>query len=176
METSFKEIKPHPLFLEALFAFKAEVSTVFNDVLGLYEINHIAVTQISAARQILTFSSTPAIEFNLFNSNLWRFDKTYHSDWFTTCTRRDWQSLYSRVRYDELYYLKQSKPKYPLGYSFSVKQGSSFLIYSLASHRSCNHTRELFANQFDNFHRIGQYCTKTLRNLFMECDSQITAA
>lgn len=170
MEISPLEIVPHPQFLEALFAFKSKVSNVFSDVLGLHEISHIAVTQISSKRKILTFSSTPAMEFNLFNSNLWRFDKTYHPNWFTHCTQADWQSLYILERYDELYYLKQAKHHYPIGYSLVAKGGDNFFIYSLASHRSCNHTRELFANQFDDFYKIGQYCTNMLSNLFGNYD------
>lgn len=171
METSRIEIAPHPNFLEALFAFKSKVSSVFKDILGLYEISHIAVSQINSTLKIVTFSSTPAMEFNLFNSNLWRFDKTYHPDWFRGCNHADWQSLYHCERYDELYYLKQIKHDYPIGYSLATKLGDNFLIYSLASNRSCEQTRELFASQNDDFYKIGQYCTNALSNLFMNYDS-----
>jgi hypothetical protein len=175
MEISRIEIVPHPQFLEALFAFKSKVSHVFNDVLGLHDISHIAITHVSPQQEILTFSSTPAMEFNLFNSNLWRFDKTYHPDWFRTCTQADWQSLYIHERYDELYYLKQAKHHYPIGYSLVAKLEDNFFIYSLASKRSCSHTRELFANQYDDFYKIGQYCTNMLGSLFMNYDSRLVA-
>ncbi|WP_035918156.1 hypothetical protein [Legionella fairfieldensis] len=158
---------PHTQFLEALFAFKSKVSSVFRDVLGLYEINHIAITQINKRTGILTFSSTPAIEFNLFNSNLWLFDKTYHPDWFGHCSQANWQTLYATERYDELYYIKQLKHRYSIGYSLAAKWEDDFFIYSLASNRSCKHTEELFANQHENFYKIGQYCSNMLSPLFM---------
>jgi hypothetical protein len=166
MENSCTKIMPHPKFLDALFAFRSKVSKVFSDVLGLYELNHIAITQISPKWNILTFSSTPAMEFNLFNSNLWRFDKTYHPDWFRTCAQSDWQSLYSTERFDELYYLKQAKHHYPIGYSLASQMGDNFFIYSIASSCTCNQTRELFANQHRDFYKIGQYCSNLLRHLF----------
>ena len=174
METSRINIVPHPQLMEALFAFRSKVSSVFRDVLGLHEISHIAITQISAKHEILTFSSTAAMEFNLFTSNLWRFDRTFDPSWISSCTQTDWQSLYNPARYDELYYLKQIKHQYPIGYSLAAKlEGTSF-IYSLASTRSCEHTRELFANQYDDFYKIGQYCANMLNPLFMNYDNMQT--
>ena len=69
MENRYKDLVPHPQFIETLFAHKAKVSSVFNDVLGIHEINHLAITRIDCQQQILAFSSTPAMEFNLFTSN-----------------------------------------------------------------------------------------------------------
>ncbi|MBA2656652.1 MAG: hypothetical protein H0U70_06655 [Tatlockia sp.] len=160
------EIAPHPQLLEALFVFRPRVSTIFRDVLGIHEIHHIAITQITSAQQILTFSSTPAMEFNLFNSNLWRYDKSYHPDWFRKCSQSDWQSLYTNSRYDELYYLKQVKHHYPLGYSLAAQLEENFFIYSFASHHACEQTRELFSHRYDDFYKIGQYCSKMLNQHF----------
>jgi hypothetical protein len=166
MEKSCMEIAPHPQLLEALFIYKPKVSTVFRDVLGIYEINHIAITQISSTDQILTFSSTPAMEFNLFNSNLWLYDKSYNPNWFSQCSQAEWQSLYTEKRYDELYYLKQVKHHYPMGYTMAAKLENNFFIYSFASHRSCDQTREVFTHRYDELYKIGQYCSKMLSPLF----------
>ncbi len=160
------EIAPHPQLLEALFYHKSRVSSIFRDVLGLYEIDHISITKISSTNKIMTLSSTPAMEFNLFNSNLWYFDKSYHPDWFTQCSQAEWRTLYTQKRYDELYYLKQVKHHYPIGYTMAAKLEEVFFIYSFASHRSCGHTRELFTNKYDNFYKIGQYCGKMLSQIF----------
>lgn len=162
------EISPHPQLLEALFAFRSKVSAVFRDVLGIHEIHHMALTRIDSANRILTFSSTPAMEFNLFNSNLWRFDHTYHPDWFTTCSQADWKSLYNTGRFDELYYLKQIRHSYPLGNSLAAKLENHFFIYSFASHSGCAKTQELFNHCCDNFYKIGQYCGNLLAPLFQE--------
>lgn len=174
METSHIKVVPHPLFLNALFAFKSKVSNVFKDILGLHEISHIAITRINTHHEILTFSSTPAIEFNLFNTNLWRFDQTYQPNWFLLCTQSNWQSLYSPERYDELYYLKQIKHNYPIGYSLAAKLDQVFFIYSLATNQSFNHTHELFATHHHDFYKIGQYCANMLAPLFFNYDHRHT--
>lgn len=121
MENRRNEVMPHPQYLDVLFAFKSKVSSVFRDVMGIHEIDHIAFTRIKN-NQLLTLSSTPALEFNLFSSPLWQYDKTYHPQWFKLCIQDYWQSLYLHNRYDELYYLKQIKHAYPVGLSLAAKK------------------------------------------------------
>jgi hypothetical protein len=157
--------------LEFLFAFKSKISTIFREVLGIHEINHVAVTRINKQNQILVFSSTPAMEFNLFNSKLWRHDQSYSPQWFQIGAQAYWQTLYDPLRYDELYYLKQIKHSFPIGLSLAAKINDEYLIYSLASHKSCSHTRELFSTQQEDFYKIGQYCTNRLNPFFNYCDS-----
>ncbi|AMQ29111.1 TPA: hypothetical protein ACK8Z3_000030 [Legionella pneumophila] len=78
MENSSKEIVLHSQLLENLFAFKSKVSNVFRDVLGIHDVHHISLTNINGHNQLLPLSSTPAMDFNLFNSFLWQHDLTYN--------------------------------------------------------------------------------------------------
>lgn len=166
MEISRTEVTPHPLLLEVLFAHRRKVSSVFRDVLGLHEINHIAIAQVDMQQQLLILSSTPAMEFNLFSTPLWRFDQTYSPEWYKQYQSAYWQSLYAPERYDELYYLKQIKPQYAFGISLAQKRQQEHYIFSFASHRSCIQTQTLFSEQQDDFYKIGLYCTHLLRPLF----------
>lgn len=171
MENRCKEVLPHPLFLDGLFAFKNKVSTVFKDVLGLYEIHHLALTRINKHKQLITLSSTPAMEYNLFSGQLWRYDQTYNPHWYQLHTQDYWQQLYQHTRYDELYYLKQIKHNYPTGISMAAKINEETVIYSLASHSCCPETQELFAHKQEDFYKIGQYCLTLLDAIFNHCDS-----
>lgn len=157
---------PHPYFLDTLFAYKSRVNSIFKDILGLYEISHIAISRIDQNLELLSFSSTPSLEFNLFTSNLWLFDRTYKACWYNSNQPSLWQALYAPERYDELYYLKQIKHHYPLGLSLAVKQENCHVIYSIATHKNCIDTHALFENQHDNFYKIGLYCSNLLLPLF----------
>lgn len=161
-----QNITPHPNFLEALFAYKNQTNRVFNDILGLNGIDHIAISQIDNNHQLLTLSSTPSLEFNLFNSYLWRFDKTYQASWCNLCTTAAWQSLYVKKYYNDLYYQKQIKYGYFMGLSIAIKIQNDLLLYSIASHKNDLATKKQFNNQRDNFYKIGAYCYQTLRHLF----------
>lgn len=174
MDNTNKEIVTHPQLLDMLFAHKSEVSDVFADILGLYDISHIAVAQINRQQELLILSSTPALEFNLFSTDLWQFDQTYQASWFSLCSQASWQSLYAPERYDELYYLKQIKHHYPFGLSWASKSTEGYVIYSVASQNNRDQTRELFTSQLDKLYKIGQYCNNTLQHLFKDktCQSQ----
>jgi hypothetical protein len=167
MDITQPSTKLHPEWLSLLFAHQSKVRRVFRDVLGILEINHIALTYIQN-QTMLTLSSTPAIEYNLFSSGLWRFDSSYHPDWFTQCTRATWQSLYTPLRYDELYYLKQVKPQYPLGMAIASKLEDGYVVYSLASHQDNTVVQEHFNARPNELLQIGQYCMNQLRPVFME--------
>ncbi|WED42481.1 hypothetical protein [Legionella cardiaca] len=166
MEKSWAQVTPHPKFLELLFTFRTKLFTIFGDVLGLHGITHIAITRINNQGELLTFSSTPALEFNLFKNNLWQFDRTYDPAWFQNRTQSEWSKLYNPERYDELYYIKQIKHQYLLGYSLSTQLNNNFFIYSLASNQNCTNTRTIYENHFDDFYKIGDYCSHQLTSLF----------
>lgn len=161
-------ITPHPNFFETLFAHKSKVSTVFKDILGLYDISHFAIAQIDGQGKILTLSSTPALEFNLFNSNFWQFDQAYQFNWYSLCIPSFWESLYTNIHYDELYYLKQVKYQYSIGVSLAIKTADHHLIYSIATHKEGKQMREFFLSQAINFYKIGNYCSRALLPLLEE--------
>lgn len=165
MEKSCNVVNLHPQFLDILFAFKSKINLVFRDIKGIHEIDHFSLNQINQYKQLITLSSTPALEFNLFNSNLWRYDCSYAQSWFQQCTQDSWQNLYCKERYDELYYLKQIKHNYQLGLTISAKNKEDYLVFSFASRKSCKHTRELFFSQHADFYKIGEYCFNKLNSL-----------
>lgn len=171
MENRCKQVMPHPQLLEVLFAFKSQVSKAFKDVIGLHEIHHMALTRINKKNELVTFSTTPALEFNLFSGSLWQHDRTYQPEWFNLCSQAYWQTLYKSTRYDELYYVKQIKHRFPIGLSLAGTLGEDHLIYSIASRNSCRHTQDLFQNQQEEFYKIGQFCYNALNPLFSHCDA-----
>lgn len=156
----------HSQFLELLFIHQKTVNQAFKDVLGLHDINHMALTYVNNNQQIMSLSSTPSLEFNLFSTDLWPFDNTYQPGWYELCTSSPWQALYAPDHYQALYDLKQLKHRYLLGLSFAEKLEDGHMIYSIASHKDTPDTRDLFATQQEAFYRIGQYCRHLLLPIF----------
>ena len=167
MEKSCNGYAPHP---HRFLLIRKKVSSVFRDVLGIYKIHHIAITRVTSQKKFLCLSSTPAMEFNLFNSALWRYDRCFDPKWFLQNSHDYWPNLYDVTRYDELYYLKQIKHDYALGISLASEIYDQTLIYSLASQKSCPSTQDFFTNLQDDFYKIGHYCFNLLEPLFDQCD------
>lgn len=168
MDIFQQDLALHPQWIDKLFAHKSKTRTIFRDVLTLHEVNHIAITYIATNNMLLTLSSTPSLEYNLLSSALWRFDNAYNPDWFKQCSHASWQSLYSAERYDELYYIKQIKPHYPLGLSMATILGSGYVIYSIASATDSEYTREIFSTKQEELLKLGQYCSTHLLSLLID--------
>lgn len=168
MKTLSKKIPtPHCNYLEKLFCHKNDVDRVFKDVLGLYDIHHIAMTHINDRQELLTLSSAPSLEFNLFKSQLWQFDKTYHSDWYQQCEEATWESLYLPEKYDDLYYLKQHKPQYVHGISLAAHIDRTYVIYSFASQKTAEDSIFVINPQDKPLQKIGAYCFNALQSLIV---------
>lgn len=157
-------ITPQIKFLENLFMHQCTVRRVFRDVLGLHHIDYIAVSHVNAQYELSTFSSMPSVEYNLFDSNLWYFDKTYHTKWLNHRMMSSWSSLYMTAYYQDLYYLKQIKPHLPLGLSFCEKYENHYMICALASKNA--EAQMSLPEYYDNFYRIGAYCYQHLSSLW----------
>ena len=163
MQTQWKETSTHPKLLDTLFGFKAKTMDIFNDVLGLHQISHIAVTQIDKDRKILVFSSTPAMEYNVFNNALWPFDKTYNPDWFTKTIFTNWEALYQTTHFDVLYYERQIKHHLSLGFSLAIQEEDRYYVYSIAFSKDNPPDPELLVGKVDDFKKIGLYCKNLLQ-------------
>lgn len=166
MRNTFEKTKPHPQFMAMLFAHQARVSSVFNDVLGLHGLKHMAIAQIDSEQNILVFSSKPSLEFNLFVSGLWKMDKTYHPDWYRQNSFAFWETLYADAYYDELYYECQIRHHLPLGFSVAAKTHEHHYIYSLGFDALKTETFEEIHENTEDFQNMGRYCQQLLEPCF----------
>lgn len=170
MEYSYNKLMPHPKFLDTLFAFKSNVSNVFKDVLDIHQINHIAITRVDKSQQLLVLSSTPAMEYNLFTSNLWRYDNNYNPEHFCLGQMTPWPTLYQSEKYNELYAVRQLQHNFPTGFSLASTFADHSYIYSFASRHFSNEVREELIHIQDDFSKIGQYCANLLNPVFDSID------
>lgn len=162
-----KNVSLHPYAIDALFAYQNQTSRIFKDVIGLHHLHHIAVSHINDDNQLFTLSSTPSLEFNLFNSPLWQFDRAYHPTWYSLCTSASWDSLYLTEHYEELYQLKQAPYHYVNGISLAAPFAKGYLIFSMATH---NKLHRVFEGQEEHLYKIGEYCWNLLSPLFRNID------
>jgi len=73
--SNIKTSKLHPQALDIQFRHRKEISRRFSDVLGLFNIDHLTILIANPIHEILFFSTTPSIEFNLISSDLWPHDR-----------------------------------------------------------------------------------------------------
>ncbi len=151
---------PCDTYLDKLFMHRHQFRTIFNEVLGLYAIHHISINFINQ-NQLVTYSSTPALEYNLFSQSLWKFDKTYHANGLVLEKPYHWHELYEKSHFEELIWLKQKRYNYQTGFSYLEKFNSELIIYSFASFNEPDIANE-YVNDMNKLKQIGNYCTQAL--------------
>jgi len=162
----------HPSYLDVLFARKSQAMRVFRDILGIHDIHHFSMTGFDPSGQMLSLSSTPAIEFNVVNSGLWRHDQAYCLDWLMDSKHACWTDLYASERFDELYYLKQTKYGYASTCALSTSCDGIRYLFAFAS-RYQDAKESVFADQRrGELLQLGQYCMKELRPFWEEFSCQ----
>ena len=74
-----KEIQTtlHPKILDILFEYRRDIKNIFLNINGHYDIAHIGITIIDPANEMIAFSSTPNIEYNLIHQHLWKRDHCF---------------------------------------------------------------------------------------------------
>lgn len=156
----------HPAFNDALFAYAGQAFRLFNDVLGLYGIDYLAIARIDKLGQLLIFSSLPALEFNLFATKAWSFDHLYHAKWYHDGAKTAWPLLYQDSHYAELYYLKQTRHHFLTTLAMASKDDENYYVYSFASRHVNSSANHLFIHEPDVLNSIGDYCQKRFIPLF----------
>jgi hypothetical protein len=83
MDFSYSNIQLHPEAKAILFQHYDALTIIFQDVLGLFEVDYMSIAMLNAKHELLFLSSKPSIERNLIEQDLWRHDGSYHIDFFS---------------------------------------------------------------------------------------------
>lgn len=161
-------LSPHPKLVTQLFAHRHTVFCLFQKLIKPYGIDHIAVSHIDAQRRISILSSTPSLEYTLFQHGLWQHDKSYQTEYFKHASAISWEALYTLNRYDELHYIKQLRTYFELGVSFIAQNEGESYIISLATQHANDEIRHRFTKPLCYYHDMLQAYLQKLSPLFIQ--------
>ena len=158
MDLSCSNINLHPQANTFLFQHYRTFLNIFNDVLGLLEIDYIAIALLNSQDKLLFLSSQPSIECNLIEHNLWQCDASFQKDFFMQDQAQLWEELYHHTKHKLLLNYKQQAPKFSMGISVS----SSFEEYRVVFSFALKSTNEIIIknamNKIDALLRMGLFC------------------
>lgn len=154
-------LKLHPDALSILFSHKRELSAVFSDVIGLLEINALSLIIVDSSDHVFSLSSTPSLEYNLFDSALWQHDGLFIDSFYQTSGWAQWQQLFNPEYYDQLDFAKLIKYGYHSSLAISQKQSQQRWAYCFASKEK----QLAWHHQLEDLSKIGDYCHRQLQPL-----------
>lgn len=154
--------KLHPSAQEMLFSHYRLLRRVFNDVLGLFEIDYLAITIINSKSEILFFSSQPSIEYNLIEKDLWQLDPSYHGVFLNQEKPQTWEMLYPQNKKNQLRYYKQEAHNYSTGLTIPSRFEEKRVVYSFALTSLEESIQKHFHQNALRLTQIGQFCLQNI--------------
>jgi hypothetical protein len=159
--------------LALLFAHRNKISMQFSDLKSLYHLSHIAVTIINPDDEIVIFSATPSVEYNIITENLWREDIAFNLHHFEHA-RLVWWDENTSPFYNQIKSLKEISHHFTVGFNLYKKVNNFKFIYSFASRNPHDNIRAYYMDLRKELFALGDYSYKLMRNLYVQyCPNHI---
>lgn len=155
------KIKLHPEVIEILFENRRYIKSVFSNLKGLHGITHMGMTCIDPNQELVAFSTTPSMEYNLFNQQLWIEDHCFNKD------SNDKNSLLWWDYQDEkIEQIKLTNNRLTMGMTIYRPIGDFGFMYSFATNECVKGLRQYYIDNLFGLIDIGDYFYKSLRELY----------
>ncbi len=157
----------HPNILTILFENRRYVTKIFRDIIGFYGIDHISITIIDPSNEAIVFSTTPDIEYNLINQDLWRNDCLFSCKEVEDDIIVFWNKDNNTPYLNKIYDIKHKKNNYNLGMTLVRKVGGFCLLYSFATRSKDGDLKEYYLNNIGGLTNIGDHFYKSIRDIYL---------
>ena len=168
-----KKVKLHDSILDILFAHKSEIFRKFSDIKGLYFLDHVAVTIFNPENEIVIFSLTPSVEYNVIIKELWKHDITFRPDEYADGDFAWWDSELNEFS-DEIKKIKIENHHFSVGLNLYKKIGDFRFIYSFATRNKDLDIRSYYEGIISELFLLGDYGYKLILGIYVGyCGSHI---
>lgn len=144
-----------------LYEHYRKLRKIFGDVLGLMEIDYLSIAMINNKNELFFLSSSPSIEYNLIEKNIWQLDKIYNGNFIQQDKAQWWSDINARDN-DELYHYKQASQKLMMGLSVPDLYDEYRVIYSFGFQSDNEQIRINIQNNIYELLNIGRFCLKKI--------------
>jgi len=159
------EIRLHPGILDVLFSHKNEISKKLSDIKGLHCIDHIAITIFSPEREVVVFSLTPSVEYNIIIQELWKDDITFTPDKHKKNTIIRWDQNNNTTQ-NQIKKIKQTDHNFSLGFNIYKKVDKFDLVYSFATRSKNKQIIAHYLNIKMELIQLGDFSYKLIRDIY----------
>lgn len=175
MESTKPACTLNPEAKRLIFEHARPAHHVFSDVIGLHDIDHLALTTISPQNELTILSYKPAVEFDLITTDLWHYDHSYHPDFFKTRQCKLWSDLYDPNKYAELIQVKQHSKHLRAGISTTLSYNNCILLLSFATQSKHPDAGQRLLEAHPDLIKMGRYCFQKISHLFLPYLGKTTA-
>lgn len=161
LPTQEQSIKLHPNAIEILFNHRGEIKKAFSNLKGLHGISHMGIACIDPSNELVAFSTTPSIEYNLMHQNLWMHDHCFAADKGPKNTLLWWD-----YELEKLGQLKLLNNRFTVGMTICRPVGQFYLVYSFATQEKHKGLRQYYSENLFGLMDMGDYFFKSIRDVY----------
>lgn len=151
----------HPDVIAILFENRRHIKNVFSNLKGLHGITHMGISCIDPAHELIAFSATPNIEYNLFHQNLWLEDPCFAPN----ATDKN-SLLWWDYQNEKIEKIKLRNNHFTTGLSIYRPVENFGFIYSFATDEKVEGLRQFYSDNLFSLIDMGDYFYKSLRELY----------
>jgi hypothetical protein len=161
-------VRLHHEAKEISFKHKFIIETLFNKKInGILGIDYFSLFIIDSTETLSCYSSCPALEYNLIQSDLWIYDGMLS---FTEENSKEvimfWDKLYPAMYADKLINLKQKRFGFQFGFFIMKRINSMIVIYSFAT--KSNSPRRIYEESQDILSKIGDFFLEEIKPIYSQ--------
>lgn len=161
LPTQEQVIKLHPDVLKILFNHRGEIKKAFSNLKGLHGISHMGIACIDPSNELIAFSTTPSIEYNLIHQHLWMHDHCFSPDKAPKNTLLWWD-----YELDKLEQIKLQNNRFTVGMTIVRPVGQFYLMYSFATQEKHKGLRQYYSENLFGLMDMGDYFFKSIRDVY----------
>jgi hypothetical protein len=161
LPTQKQQITLHPEVIEILFENRPYIKNVFSNLRGLHGITHMAMACIDPSHELIAFSSTPTIEYNLIHQHLWVHDYVFVPDVGLKNSLLWWDYQHEKIEK-----IKLNNNHFTLGMTICRPIGDFRLVYSFATDEKHKNLRQYYTENLFGLIDMGDYFYKSLRERY----------
>ncbi|MFC3908831.1 hypothetical protein ACFORL_07045 [Legionella dresdenensis] len=158
----------HPNIIDILFKHKKEISRKLADLKGLYFIDHVSLVLINPGDEMVIFSMTPSVEFNLLVQGLWQHDLSFRPQTYVNQEILFWEKAYTAGYQNEIKRVKETEHHFSLGLSVMRKINSFHFIYNFATRHTGVDMRSYYQELVPALYALGDYGYKQLQPIYQQ--------
>lgn len=163
------QIEKHTVSLHShasdiLFEHRRQVSSIFLQIKGHYEIAYFGLNIINPANELVAFSSLPHIEYNLIQQDIWRDDPYFSSKNFNKNTLYCWDEINN----EQIRKIKLDSNNFKAGMTISREIDGFNFLYSYATKSNQKELKEYYNSQIFGLIDIGDYFCNAVLKLYSE--------
>jgi hypothetical protein len=164
--------KLHPDATNILFEHRRYVKNIFLQIKGHYETAHFGINFINPSNELVTFSSTPHIEYNLMKQELWKNDPCFSSKILNKNMLYWWEDIYPDTEINlfgaQIKQIKLVSNSFSTGLTLCREIDGFYFLYSYATRSSKKNLQEYYISQIFNLIDIGDYFCKSILDVYSE--------